>query len=58
MGQSQPCADKRDQLGQLQGWGGFVRNLQGVGRRLSGGDLRAKEKGGATEESRVSDLGS
>lgn len=43
MGQSQPC-DKRDQLGQLKGWDGFVRNLQGVWR--FSGDLRVKEKGG------------
>ena len=56
VGQSQPC-DKRDQLGQLQGWDGFVRNLQGVCGRL-GGDLSIREEGGVTEESRVSYLGS
>lgn len=43
MGQSQLC-DTRDQLGQLNGWDGFVRNLQGVWR--FSGDLRVKEKGG------------
>lgn len=51
MGQSQPCANKRDQLWQLKRWDGFVRNLHGVWGRLSRGDLRAKEKGRVTEES-------
>lgn len=52
MGQSQPCAGKRNQLGLLRGaWDGFVRNFLGVWRRLSGGHLRAKEEGGVTEES-------
>ena len=49
---SLPSEPLGDQLGQLRVWDGFMGNSQGVWRRLSWGEWRAKEKGGGREESK------
>ena len=49
---SLPSEPLGDQLGQLRVWDGFMGNSQGVWRRLSWGECRAKEKGGGREESK------
>ena len=49
---SLPSEPLGDQIGELRVWDGFMRNSQGVWRRLSQGEQRAKEKGGGREESK------